>query len=181
MVESHMDTAFSFLCLAYLPGDWILLTWWSVKVPLTTHQRLPSRWVSNVQVKLRLLERTLTLSRYVTIFQVCRTHCIRNDSILPSQPLFQIGDRVLAVTDYHSWAELVAVPVEHVYKMPTGMSFHDGAAFFMSYVTAYIMMFDLGNFRDGQSVLIHSVGGGVVSDPLMLLFIFLPRKFSEKS
>lgn len=75
----------------------------------------------------------------------------------------QVGDRVIAVTDFHSWAELVAVPTARVFKMPTGMNYHDGAAFFMSYVTAYIMLFDIGNFREGQSVLIHSAGGGVVS------------------
>ncbi|ELT93748.1 hypothetical protein CAPTEDRAFT_162708 [Capitella teleta] len=74
---------------------------------------------------------------------------------------FQVGDRVIAVTDFHSWAELVAVPTARVFKMPTGMNYHDGAAFFMSYVTAYIMLFDIGNFREGQSVLIHSAGGGV--------------------
>ena len=42
------------------------------------------------------------------------------------------------------------------------MSFEDGAAFFMNYVTAYILLFDIGNVRSGQSILMHSVAGGVV-------------------
>ena len=42
------------------------------------------------------------------------------------------------------------------------MSFQDGAAFFMNYVTAYILLFDIGNLRTGQSVLLHCAGGGVV-------------------
>ena len=42
------------------------------------------------------------------------------------------------------------------------MSFDDGAAFFMNYVTAYILLFDIGNVRSGHSILMHSIGGGVV-------------------
>ena len=47
--------------------------------------------------------------------------------------------------------------------MLPGMSFQDAAAFFMNYVTAYLLLFDIGNLRPGQSVLVHSAGGGVVS------------------
>lgn len=74
---------------------------------------------------------------------------------------FAIGDRVLAVTDYKAWAETVAVSEQFVYKIPTGMSFNEAAAIFMNYVTAYILLFDLGNLRKDQSVLVHSAGGGV--------------------
>ena len=76
----------------------------------------------------------------------------------------QVGDRVLAFTDFGAWSELVAVQSRFVYKMPPSMSFEDGAAMLMSYVTAYILLFDIGNLREGQSVLVHSAGGGVVSD-----------------
>lgn len=74
---------------------------------------------------------------------------------------FTIGDRVVAVTDYKAWAELVCVPETFVYKMPTGMTFEDGAAIFFNYVTAYILLFDIGNLRPNQSLLVHSAGGGV--------------------
>ncbi|KAK2184204.1 hypothetical protein NP493_278g03005 [Ridgeia piscesae] len=73
----------------------------------------------------------------------------------------KIGDRVIAVTDYRAWAESVCVPAQFVYKMPAGMTFQDGAAFFMNYVTAYVLLFEIGNLRPGQSVLVHSAGGGV--------------------
>ena len=67
------------------------------------------------------------------------------------------------MTDFTSWAELTAVPAQFVYKMPTGMSFHDGAALCMNYVTAYILVCEMANLKSGQSVLVHSAGGGVVS------------------
>ena len=75
----------------------------------------------------------------------------------------QVGDRVIALSDYRAWAELVAVPATSVFKIPENVSFEDGACLLMNYVTAYILLFDLANLRKGQSLLIHSAGGGVVS------------------
>lgn len=49
------------------------------------------------------------------------------------------------------------------------MSYQDGAALPMSYLTAYILLFDIANLRQGQSVFTHSVGGGVVSKLKMLI------------
>ena len=90
--------------------------------------------------------------------------------------VIQIGDHVIAVTDYHAWSESVCVPAQFVYKMPAGMTFQDGAAFFMNYVTAYVLLFEIGNLRPGQSVLVHSAGGGVVRGSriyVLFLVIFL--------
>ncbi|XP_041376044.1 synaptic vesicle membrane protein VAT-1 homolog-like [Gigantopelta aegis] len=74
---------------------------------------------------------------------------------------FSVGDRVIGFTNYGAWAELAAIPSNHVFKMPDNMSFQDGAALVMNYVTAYVLLFDLANLRKGHSVLVHSVGGGV--------------------
>lgn len=74
---------------------------------------------------------------------------------------FSVGDRVIALTDFKAWAELVSVSANTVYKIPDNMSFHDGAALLMNYITAYVLLFDLANLRKGQSLLIHSAAGGV--------------------
>ena len=42
------------------------------------------------------------------------------------------------------------------------MSFHDGAALLMNYLTAYLLLYQIGHLQDGQSVIVHSAGGGVV-------------------
>ena len=84
---------------------------------------------------------------------------------------------MIAVTDCAAWSELVAVPAQFVYRMPTGMSFQDGAALLMNYLTAYILLFDIGSLRKGQSVLVHSVGGGVVSPSYLCKYkVILIRK-----
>lgn len=78
-------------------------------------------------------------------------------------PYVQIGDRVMAFVNYNAWAEVVCTPVEFVYKIPDDMSFSEAAAFPMNFVTAYMMLFEVANLREGMSVLVHSAGGGVVS------------------
>ncbi|XP_007182663.1 synaptic vesicle membrane protein VAT-1 homolog-like isoform X1 [Balaenoptera acutorostrata] len=74
---------------------------------------------------------------------------------------FEIGDRVMAFVNYNAWAEVVCTPVEFVYKIPDDMSFSEAAAFPVNFVTAYMMLFEVANLREGMSVLVHSAGGGV--------------------
>lgn len=85
----------------------------------------------------------------------------------PVPPYAQIGDRVMAFVNYNAWAEVVCTPVEFVYKIPDDMSFSEAAAFPMNFVTAYMMLFEVANLREGMSVLVHSAGGGVVSGLLV--------------
>lgn len=91
----------------------------------------------------------------------------KETSTNPVLPYAQIGDRVMAFVNYNAWAEVVCTPVEFVYKIPDDMSFSEAAAFPMNFVTAYMMLFEVANLREGMSVLVHSAGGGVVSWLLM--------------
>ncbi|KAL0278671.1 UNVERIFIED_CONTAM: hypothetical protein PYX00_000424 [Menopon gallinae] len=74
---------------------------------------------------------------------------------------FQVGDRVVALPEYRAWAELVSVPAKYVYKIPDDMSFTDASAITMNYVVAYILLFELGNVKSGEKILLHSAGGSV--------------------
>jgi len=71
------------------------------------------------------------------------------------------GDRVLAMCKFGGYSDVVVVPAHQVIKMPEKMTFEEGAAFPVVYVTAYNMMLFNGNLRRGSSVLIHSAAGGV--------------------
>ncbi|KAG9475102.1 hypothetical protein GDO78_003517 [Eleutherodactylus coqui] len=73
----------------------------------------------------------------------------------------RIGDRVMAFVNYNAWAEVACTPAEFIYKIPDDMSFSEAAAFPMNFVTAYMMLFEVANLREGMSVLVHSAGGGV--------------------
>ncbi|GCB64729.1 hypothetical protein scyTo_0000320, partial [Scyliorhinus torazame] len=81
---------------------------------------------------------------------------------------FEIGDRVMAFVNYSAWGEVVCTPMEFVYKIPDDMGFAEAAAFPMNFVTAYMMLFEVANLREGMSVLLHSAGGGVALLPDVL-------------
>jgi NADPH:quinone reductase-like Zn-dependent oxidoreductase len=72
-----------------------------------------------------------------------------------------VGDRVLALCKFGGYSDAVVVPTQQVLKMPPQMTFEQGAAFPVVYVTAYNMMVFNGNLRPGSTVLIHSAAGGV--------------------
>ncbi|RZC34286.1 ADH N domain containing protein, partial [Asbolus verrucosus] len=76
---------------------------------------------------------------------------------------FSVGDQVVALPEYRAWAELVAVPAKFVFKLPKDISHLDAATITMNYTVAYILLFELAGLSKGKSILVHSVGGGVVS------------------
>lgn len=57
------------------------------------------------------------------------------------------------------WQEVAVVPASHTFLIPEGMSFEEAAALPVNYITAYMMLFDFGNLRPNQSVLIHAAAG----------------------
>lgn len=45
------------------------------------------------------------------------------------------------------------------FHMPESMTYDEAAAVPVNYITAYHMLFNFGNLRSGQSVLIHMAAG----------------------
>ncbi|KAM9393004.1 synaptic vesicle membrane protein VAT-1 homolog [Pholidichthys leucotaenia] len=73
----------------------------------------------------------------------------------------KVGDKVMVLNRFGLWQEVAVVPVNHTFLIPEGMSFEEAAALPVNYITAYMMLFDFGNLRPNQSVLIHAAAGGV--------------------
>ncbi|CAF1387748.1 unnamed protein product, partial [Didymodactylos carnosus] len=71
------------------------------------------------------------------------------------------GDRVLALCRFNAWTEQVMCKKDLVFKIPNEMTFREAAGFGVSYITAYILLFELGQLRSGQTLFFHSAGGGV--------------------
>lgn len=57
------------------------------------------------------------------------------------------------------WQEVVVVSADRTFLMPEQMSFEEGAALPINYLTAYMILFDMANVRPGKSVLIHMAAG----------------------
>ena len=67
----------------------------------------------------------------------------------------------MVLTHFSAWAEQIVVKKELVFKIPKEMSFREAAVLPFSYLTAYILLFEIGNIKSGQTLLFHSAGGGV--------------------
>lgn len=73
----------------------------------------------------------------------------------------KVGDRVILMSRSGTWLEVTVVPADQTFPMPEQMSFEEGAAIPINYLTAYMMLFEMANLRPGKSVLIHMAAGGV--------------------
>ena len=73
----------------------------------------------------------------------------------------QVNDRVIVFNGNGIWKEVVCLPRSNLIKMPVTMSFEDGAALLVNYLTAYQILFRMVNIRPGDKVLIHMAAGGV--------------------
>ena len=81
---------------------------------------------------------------------------------------FQPGEKVMVFSRYASYATHICTSEDMVMPLPDKFSFEEGAAFPVIYITAYMMMFDLGNFHKGETILIHGAGGGVGTAAIQL-------------
>ncbi|KAJ8253708.1 hypothetical protein COCON_G00203200 [Conger conger] len=73
----------------------------------------------------------------------------------------KVGDKVFVLNRFGMWQEVVTVAANHTFLMPEGMGFEEAAALPVNYITAYMILFDMGNLRPNQSVLVHMAAGGV--------------------
>ena len=71
------------------------------------------------------------------------------------------GQRVLAMTRFGGYADMVCVGAMQTYAMPEQMTFEEGAALPVTYLTGYHMLFNVFRVRAGDHVLIHQAAGGV--------------------
>jgi NADPH:quinone reductase-like Zn-dependent oxidoreductase len=79
----------------------------------------------------------------------------------PNTSGFSIGERVICLPRFCGWSEYLVINCNLIYKIPPEISFREAAALSYSYLTAYILLFELGGVKSGQTVLFHSAGGAV--------------------
>ncbi|MEP9362882.1 NADPH:quinone oxidoreductase family protein [Nocardioides sp. CN2-186] len=74
---------------------------------------------------------------------------------------YEPGQRVAGVGGWGGGAELVANPADSTFLIPDNISFDEGAALPMNYLTAQFALAERGQLRAGETVLIHGAAGGV--------------------
>jgi NADPH:quinone reductase-like Zn-dependent oxidoreductase len=71
------------------------------------------------------------------------------------------GKSVVALTRFNGQSELIAVKATQMFEKPTSLTFEQGAAIPVNYLTAYALLVVMGSLHEGEAVLIHNAGGGV--------------------
>lgn len=81
---------------------------------------------------------------------------------------WKIGDKVCALLAGGGMAEEVCIDGRHVLPVPDGMSLLEAAALPEVYATAWLNVFQLGQAKAGDKVLIHAGASGVGSAAIQL-------------
>ena len=82
------------------------------------------------------------------------------ESVGPDVDEPAVGDRVMAATRFGGQAELALASAADCLPLPAGLSFEEGAATLVSYATAWTGAIIMGGLRRGDTLLVHSAGGG---------------------
>ena len=74
---------------------------------------------------------------------------------------FAPGERVLALTRFGGYSDVVVVPAAHAFHFPQDLSDAEAAAMPVNYLTAALALYRMAAVSAGETVLIHNAGGGV--------------------
>jgi NADPH:quinone reductase-like Zn-dependent oxidoreductase len=83
------------------------------------------------------------------------------DSVGESVDSALVGKPVIAVLRFGGYSEKVVASSFQVFGKPGSLSFEQGAAIPVNYLTAYQLLVVMGALKPGEKVLIHNAGGGM--------------------
>jgi synaptic vesicle membrane protein VAT-1 len=83
------------------------------------------------------------------------------DAVGPSVSADLVGRRVVVFTKFGAFSDVICLDQRLTFAMADSMTFEEGAALPVNYLTAYHMLFFIGTLRPRESVLIHMAAGGV--------------------
>jgi NADPH:quinone reductase len=72
-----------------------------------------------------------------------------------------VGDRVIVKLRHGGYADEVVAAPSQLTPLPTTFDYAEGATFLAAHGTAYHGLFDRGQIREGEVLLVHGAGGGV--------------------
>lgn len=81
---------------------------------------------------------------------------------------FRVGDKVCALTNGGGYAEYCVVTATQALPIPEGVDMIRAAAIPETFFTVWANLFELGNAREGATVLIHGGTSGIGTTALML-------------
>lgn len=87
---------------------------------------------------------------------------------------WQVGERVMTLVGGGGYAEYAVAYAGHLMRIPESMSFEEAACVCESYITAFLNVFMIGEFKDSQTAILHGGGGGVNTAAIQLCRALTP-------
>lgn len=81
---------------------------------------------------------------------------------------FKVGDKVCGLTNGGGYAEYCVVPASQTLVIPKGVSFTQAAAIPETFFTVWANVFQMGQAKAGETVLVHGGSSGIGTTALML-------------
>ena len=81
---------------------------------------------------------------------------------------FKVGDKVCGLTNGGGYAEYCVVPASQTLVIPEGLSFTQAAAIPETFFTVWANVFQMGQAKAGETVLVHGGSSGIGTTALML-------------
>lgn len=73
----------------------------------------------------------------------------------------RVGDAVVAVTRFGGYADVVCAAEHHTFRIVPEVPLLEAAAIPVNYLTAELMLADMARVQAGETIFVHSLGGGV--------------------
>jgi NADPH:quinone reductase len=99
----------------------------------------------------------------------------------PADSGFAPGDRVVAFPSFGGFADVVDVKPGMVFPLPDRLSFAEGSALPMNYLTMHFGLTLRAPLRPGETVLVHGAAGGIGTAALQLLRAYGARSIAVVS
>ncbi|ACM19443.1 NADPH:quinone oxidoreductase family protein PIG3 [Geotalea daltonii FRC-32] len=96
------------------------------------------------------------------------------EALGPNVAGWKVGDRVMSLVGGGGYAEYAVAYANHLMPIPESMTFEEAACVCESYITAFLNIFMLGEFKDGQTAILHGGGGGVNTAGIQLCRALAP-------
>lgn len=74
---------------------------------------------------------------------------------------WSVGDRLIAVPGFGGLVEQIVIPAASAFRLPDSHSFTDGAALLLTYATSIHALWDRGQLKAGETLLVLGAAGGV--------------------
>lgn len=97
------------------------------------------------------------------------------EEIGPEVTGWSVGERVMSLVGGGGYAEYAVAYADHLMRIPGSMSFEEAACVCESYITAFLNVFMIGEFKEKQTAILHGGGGGVNTAAIQLCKALVPE------